>query len=374
MRLVVNLKLLPTKSQALALEQTLERANAACNDISATAWQKQVFGQYWLHKQVYYKVKADFSLTAQMVVRCIAKVADAYKMDRKSRRTFRPRGSIAYDDRILRYLTENRVSIWTVEGRQTIAYACGDRQRVLLAFRVGETDLVARDGAFYLNVVCEVDEPPLLEAADVLGVDLGIVNIAADSDGETYSGGQVNGLRKRHARLRSRLQSRGTKSAKRLLKKRSQKEGRFARDVNHCISKRLVAKAQRTKRAIALEDLQGIRSRMRVRRPQRRQQHSWAFHQLRSFVEYKARLVGGPVVLVDPRYTSQTCPVCNHVSRSNRVSQAFFSCTSCGLAGLADVVAAENIRVLGRALVNVPHVSPAPVGLGRDKPLTLVMG
>lgn len=360
MKLVVNLKLLPTKSQALALGQTLERANAACNDISTTAWQEGVFGQYWLHKQVYYRIKAKFSLTAQMVVRCIAKVADAYKLDRKSRRTFRPRGSIAYDDRILRYLTENRVSIWTVAGRQTIAYACGDRQRVLLAFRVGETDLVARDGAFYLNAVCEVDEPPLLEVTEVLGVDLGIVNIAADSDGETFSGGQVNGLRKRHARLRSRLQSKGTKPSRRLLKKRSQKESRFARDVNHCISKRLVAKAERTKRAIALEDLWGIRSRMRVRRPQRRQQHSWAFNQLRQFVQYKAGLAGVPLVLVDPSNTSRTCPRCGAIDRANRRTQAHFSCVSCGLAGPADTIAAENIRVLGRAAVNRPHVSLSP--------------
>jgi IS605 OrfB family transposase len=364
MKLVVNLKLLPTREQIGALRDTLERANAACNDISATAWKQGVFGQYWLHKQVYYRVKADFSLTAQMVVRCIAKVADAYKLDRKSQRTFRPHGSISYDDRILRYLTENRVSIWTVEGRQTIAYACGDRQRVLLAFRVGETDLVARDGAFYLNAVCEVDEPPPLEVDDVLGVDLGIVNIAADSDGETYSGGQVNGLRHRHARLRARLQSKGTKPARKLLKKRSRKESRFARDVNHCISKRLVAKAECTKRAIALEDLRGIRSRMKVRRPQRRQQHSWAFGQLRSFVDYKARLAGVPLVVVDPRNTSRRCPRCGHVSPANRRSQAIFSCTSCGFAGPADVVAAENIRVLGRAAVNRPHVSPTPVGVG----------
>ncbi|MDP3063198.1 MAG: transposase [Chloroflexota bacterium] len=366
MRLVVNLKLLPAAEQDRSLGQTLERANAACNAISATAWQERVFGQYRLHKLLYYSIKAEFGLTAQMVVRCIAKVADAYKMDRKAKRTFRPLGSIAYDDRILRFLKDDRVSIWTVSGRQTIAYTCGERQRALLPFRAGETDLVHRDGKFYLNVVCEVDEPPLLEATDVLGVDLGIVNIAADSDGATYSGGQVNGLRKRHAKLRARLQSRGTRSATRLLKKRSRKESRFARDVNHRISKRLVAKAQCTKRAIALENLQGIRSRIKVRRPQRRQQHSWAFFQLRSFVEYKARLAGVPIVLVDPHYTSQTCPGCGHVASANRKTQALFSCTSCGLAGPADVVAAENIRVLGRALVNAPYVPPAQ-GSGRDK-------
>ncbi|MER3402160.1 MAG: transposase, partial [Armatimonadota bacterium] len=139
----------------------------------------------------------------------------------------------------------------------------------------------------------------------------------ADSDGDAYSGGHLNGLRKRHAKLRARLQKKGTKSAKRLLKKRRRKEQRFARDVNHCISKKLVAKAKGSSRGIALEDLKGIRERISVKKAQRRVQHSWAFHQLRSFVEYKARLAGVPVVLVDPRNTSRTCPAYGHVAKAN---------------------------------------------------------
>lgn len=352
----MNLKLLPDSEQAAALTETLERANRACNAISALAWREQVFGQYKLHKLAYYQVRADCGLSAQMTVRAIAKVSDAYKLDRKTQRTFRLHGSISYDDRILRYL-DDRVSILTTQGRQTIAYVAGERQRELLASRNGETDLVYRDGHFYLNAVCDVEEPPVMEATDVLGVDLGIVNIAADSDGDTHAGGRVNGLRKRHAKLRARLQSLGSRSAKRLLRKRRRKESRFSRDVNHCISIRLVTKAKRTKRAIALEELKGIRSRIRVRRSQRRQQHSWSFHQLRTFVEYKARLAGVPVLVVDPRYTSQRCPACGSIARSNRRSQALFSCVSCGHAGPADTIAAENIRVLGRASVNMPDVA-----------------
>ena len=363
MKLVVNLKLLPSPYQHRALLQTLEAANAACNRVSQVAWETRTFGQYKLQKLIYFPIRQEFSLTAQAVVRCIAKVADAYKLDRKSERSFRPHGSIAYDDRILRYLKDDRVSIWTMKGRQPIPYACGPRQRELLAFRQGETDLVLRNQTFYLNVVVDVDEPPLLEAQDVLGCDLGIVNILADSDGETYSGGTVNGLRKRHAKLRARLQSRGTHSSRRLLQKRRRKESRFGRDVNHCISKQVVLKAQRTNRAVALEDLQGIRARVRVRKSQRRQHHSWSFNQLRSFIQYKARLSGVPVVLVDPAYTSQRCPECGAVDRANRASQAWFSCVSCAFAGPADTIAARNIRVLGRAVVNLPD-APALVGPG----------
>jgi putative transposase len=192
--------------------------------------------------------------------------------------------------------------------------------------------------------VCDVPDPTPREVADYLGVDLGIKNIATDSDGESFSGGHLNGLRKRHARLRARLQSKGTPSARRLSNRRRRKENRFARDVNHCIAKKLVVKAKGTNRGIALEDLKGIRSRITVRKPQRRTQHAWGFAQLRGFLEYKARLAGLPVVLVDPRYTSQRCLRCDHVSCSNRPSQAEFHCVQCGFSGHADAIAAENIR------------------------------
>lgn len=357
MKLVVNLKLLPTAEQHQALLATMERANAACNYASAIAWQQEVFSQFHLHKLVYAAIRAEFGVSAQITVRCIAKVADAYKLDRQAQREFRPHGSIAYDDRILSYKKGDVVSIWTLLGRQTIPYQCGERQRQLLAFRQGETDLVYRNGTFYLNAVVDVEEPPLLDAPDVLGIDLGIVNIAADSDGETYSGGQVNGLRKRHAKLRAKLQQKGTHSAKRLLKRRRRQEARFAANINHTIAKRVVLKAKDTNRACSLEDLQGIRSRVTVRKSQRRQHHSWAFFQLRSFIQYKARLAGVPVFLVNPRNTSRACPACGCVDKANRPNQATFSCVQCYFAGNADTVAARNIAVLGRAAVDRPDAA-----------------
>ncbi|MEW6750516.1 MAG: transposase [Candidatus Latescibacterota bacterium] len=133
-------------------------------------------------------------------------------------------------------------------------------------------------------------------------------------------------------------------------------EARFARDVNHQISKRLVAKAEGTARGIALEDLGGIRERLTVRRPQRRSQHAWTFRQPRAFVEYKARRVGLPVVLVDPRNTSRSCPRCGLADQANRPSQALFRCIQCGFSGHADTIAAENIR---RVAVNQPYAAVA---------------
>ena len=181
-----------------------------------------------------------------------------------------------------------------------------------------------------------------------------LVNIATDSDGEAYSGKHLNSVRHRHRRLRRKLQKKGTKGAKRRLKKLSGKERRFANDLNHRISKRIVAKAQRTGRGIALEDLQGIRERVRLRKPQRATLHSWAFHDLGQKLRYKAERAGVPLVFVDPRNTSRQCPACGHTERANRPTQAIFKCVACGCSGPADYFAAVNIG--RRAAVIQPNV------------------
>jgi IS605 OrfB family transposase len=263
------------------------------------------------------------------------------------------------------------VSIWTVAGRHEIPFVCSPHHRAMLASQQGESDLVYRDGAWFLYATVNVVEEPEVEVVDVLGVDLGIVNIATDSDGTIYSGAAVTGLRHRHRRLRQRLQQKGTRSARRLLKLRRRREQRFAANVNHTLSKRLVAEAQGTARGIALEALGGIRERVSVSRSQRATLHSWAFDQLRQFIAYKAKLAGVPVVYVDPHNTSRTCPACGLVDKRNRPSQAVFRCIGCAFAGHADTIAAQNIRVRGRGVVMRPHAGErghgieAPSGKGR---------
>src|SRR5690606_35674498 len=142
-------------------------------------------------------------------------------------------------------------------------------------------------------------------------------------------------------------QSKGTKSAKRKLRRVSGREARFRTDTNHRISKYLVEKAKGTGCAIALEDLSGINQRTVVRKPQRAERLSWAFYQLRSFITYKAALAGVPVILVDPRHTSQRCNKCGHTEKANRKNQAEFECKSCGHTDHADCNGAKNIRDKG---------------------------
>jgi IS605 OrfB family transposase len=160
-------------------------------------------------------------------------------------------------------------------------------------------------------------------------------------------------VRHRYRRLRCKLQKKGTKSAKGLLKKRAGKEKRFANDVNHCVSKAIVKKAKRTSRGIALEDLTDIRKRVRIRKPQRTQLHSWSFADLGSKIAYKAEMYGVPVVYVDPRNTNRQCSCCGHIDKGNRKTQDKFLCIACGFSAHADVNAAVNIG--RRGSVNAPY-------------------
>ncbi len=339
----------------------MERFNAACDYISQIAFTERKFGQVGLHKLCYYAVREQFGLSSQMAVRAIGKVVEAYKLDKKTERTFKPLGAIAYDQRNLAWRGLEAVSLSVLEGRETISVILGGYQATRLNRVRGQADLLHTGNKFYLCVVVEMPNDPELDVTEYLGVDLGIVQIASDSDGHSYSGKQVNALRKRHAELRSKLQSIGTKSAKRLLKKRSLREQRFAKQENHRIAKELVTRAKDTKRGIALEDLSGIRMRITVRKAQRRVHHSWAFNQLKTFVEYKAAIAGVPVKLVDPRNTSRTCSKCGHCSKDNRKSQSEFKCLACGFVANADLNAAKNIS---RAAVNQPNISR--VGVEHD--------
>lgn len=356
----IALTLHPDAGQAAFLERLMRQFNLACDYISAVAWREREWNKVRLQRLVYGDVRERFGLLAQHTIRAIAVVAHSYKTDKSHQHTFRSDAAVVLDTPRLYRLRATLASIATLDGRVEIPLAIGGKQREQLAsaVKLAEADLIRDEkGRWRLLVCAHYADPPVQEPTDVLGVDLGIVNIATGSDGTIYSGDHLNGLRHRHRRLRKRLQARGTRSAKRLLKIRRRREARFARDVNHRISKQIVAVAARTERGIALENLTHIRDRVTARKPQRATLSSWAFAQLRSFIAYKAAMAGVCVVLVDPRNSSRTCPACGFVAKANRPSQSRFSCKSCGFSGLADCIAATVLRERGRAAVMLPNVS-----------------
>ena len=347
MKQTMLLKLAPTPEQHRALLDTMHAFNQAANYVAGVAFAEKTANKFELQKLVYADLRRTYKLAAQLAIRCISKASEAYKRDKSIQPTFRPEGAIVYDQRVMSFKGLLTVSLLTLSGRVLVPFRVGGYQASRMDSIKGQADLIYQKGTWYLAVTLDVPTPTPDEAVDTLGVDLGIVNLATDSEGESFSGEAVERNRKRHHALRQRLQKRGTKSAKRHLKKLSGKEARFRRNTNHVISKRIVHKAKANGQGIAIEELRHIRSRTErtVRHSQRSRHSSWSFGQLRSFLSYKAALAGVPLRLVDPRTTSRTCHACGHCAKANRKSQACFCCVQCGHTDNADRNAALNISV-----------------------------
>ena len=369
---VVQVKLLPDPSQTNALAETVAVCNEQANRVSAVARERGIYRNYDLRKVTYADV-TEAGLGSQIAQSTIKKVADAYATLRANLKAgnygkpgskrrakvetqpvvFRPDASVAFDDRCLSWNHDAQtVSIWTTHGRVKDIRFVGspDQLKLLAEHRKGESDLVYRDGTWYLVACVRIDAEPVNEnPTGWLGGDMGIVTILHTSDGADWSGGAITARRVKNQRIRTTCQQKGTKSAKRRLKARRRKESRFVRDVNHQISKQVVETAKRTGTGIALEDLTGIRSRVRHRKPQRSTLNSWAFRQLGDFIAYKAEQAGVPLMWVNPAYTSQTCSECGHRDRGNRPNQATFACRRCGILLNADHNAARNIAAKGQA-------------------------
>lgn len=358
MQIVAKVKLRASPAQSQSLVDTLRRCNQAATWLALQTAALGVRRQFDIQKLFYQELRGRFGLTAQLAIRVIAKVADAFK--NADVPVFRELGSVECDKQVYSIRSGNIVSIQTLGGRIQLPYVAGGPHFDRLNAERGAAKLVLRKGRWYLHIACEVDECTPIQPTGALGVDLGIVNIATDSDGDRYTGAGVESVRVRILNLRSDLQSCGSKRAKRTLKRLAGRESRFRSNTNHTLSKRLVVKAKDTGRTIVLEDLKGIRDRVTVRKSQRARHSGWSFFQLREFVAYKAKIAGVPVILVDPRNTSRTCTECGYCDKANRRSQSEFVCKSCGFADHADVVGARNVA--RKAAVHQPIVGVVDAG------------
>ncbi|MEV1242296.1 transposase [Nonomuraea sp. NPDC049750] len=382
---IVQLRLTPTPAQTDALAVAVQVCNQAATLVSRLAWQHRVFALVELRRLAYYEVRGQVAgLGAQAAVRAIARVAGAYANRRASKKRahiFRPHGAIPYDVRLMSFNRDARtVSLWTPTGRVTIPYTGRPEDlKAIDTLPLGEADLIYRRGVWLLQVAVTLPKPVVREPVHgFVGVDQGVANLAVTSDwvvlpgpalpgpalpGPVGGNGHVRTLRERRHRQRRRLQAKGTSAARRVLRRLSGREHRMMTDLNHQISTFVVREAERTGRGVALEDLQGIRGRVRAHRFQRRTLHGWAFAQQIAFTRYKAARAGIAFVLVDPAYTSQACPECGCVSRANRPARGRFVCKRCGLAGHADHIAARNIATRGAAgwaVINQPHATGLP--------------
>lgn len=368
-KLTVQIKLLPDAGQSVLLRETVERFNEAATWLASISFDRKLTNKFALQKIAYAELRERFGLPADTAIRCIAQVCECYKRDKTKLPKFRKHAAVPFSmGKNISFKGPDRVSISTLQGRVVVPFIMGKYQAERFGFAKGQCDLVLRkDGKWLLLVTVEVPDGTRTPTTDFIGVDMGIANIASTSDGERISGEKIEAVRVKHFRacrsmgrkMHHSRKRRTRKNARRAMKRLGSKEARFRRDVNHVISKRLVALAKDTARGIALEDLKGIRDRIRFRKRQRARMGGWSFFQLRQFVAYKGQLHGVSVVTVDPRNTSRTCAECGHCEKANRKSQSDFLCVVCGHRDHADLNAARNIRA--RARVNALQVSePQP--------------
>jgi putative transposase len=377
--LTVSCKLKASQSQAAKLDATMDAFVQALNWVNQNTPEK-VVNAVKLQSLCYYQIRARFGLSSNLAQQVCRRLAGARKVAQQKNRPVKAfkRGFATYDARIFSFREKDwTVSLTTVEGRERFELAIGRYQRERLAgSNPKSATLVKRkDGSYSIQICVEAEPSPPQRTGRVLGVDLGRTDIAHTSDGDNWNGQQLNRVRDHYSRLRAVLQrkaSKGTRSSRRrcreLLQRLSGKERRFQSRqrcvaktwVNHRISKAIVSRAKATNSALALEDLTGIRERVNQQprsKTERRRANSWAFYQLRQFLEYKARVAGVSLVLVPPAYTSQTCHKCLHVhpdpAQSYRSGKKF-KCGHCGWEGDADLNGANVIALLG-AVVNQPR-------------------
>jgi IS605 OrfB family transposase len=364
-RRTVVCKINLTPIAANALKDTVEKYALACDAILAVAVREKTSNKVKLQHLVYHEIRNRFNLSANLTVRAIARVAWAIKAAKRKGRVvkkFKPT-SIDYDERIFAYReNEGTVSLSTTRGRIHVPLILGQYQRdALRGKKPTAATLVYRDREWYIHIVVEDEPGQRSNPICAIGVDRGVYNIAVTSEGTFYSGRKAMHIREKFASRRKALQSLGTKGAKRALKRLSGRESRYIRDLNHRISKSIVAEAVRKNAVIKLEDLTGIRDRLkRFSRAWNRKVNAWAFRELETMIRYKAERAGIEVVSVPAKDSSRECSKCGVVGENFR-SGAHFRCASCGYRLAADLNAARTISgrqaCPERAAVNRPMVA-----------------
>jgi IS605 OrfB family transposase len=215
---------------------------------------------------------------------------------------------------------------------------------------------------FKANLIFDAPTPEALGDRSV-GVDRGLYNIVSLSDGFRYASNGIRKVKREVLFLKKQLQTKGTRSAIRKLKKLSGYEKRFSLNENHKISKQLVSMPYDV---FVLEDLKGILKQKSKGKVLNKWLSNWSFWQLEQLLVYKAEAIGKKIVKVDARYTSQKCSNCSQIEKKNR-KRSRYECDRCGYREHADVNAANNIRnnlicaavkpKAQQALVNVPNVA-----------------
>ncbi len=377
----ITVQLKPTPEQAKILKATLEQHTACFNAVSQEGFSTACSNGVELHKRTYYPLRVQYpDLPAQLVCAARVKATEAVKSAltwkvkkeqaypkkvAKAKKlglpipVFKPircpnskMACIRYDQRSYWVKWETMTcSLATVNGRIELPFTVPAHLVQYVGYKACSADLCYRKGRYTLHIVVSIPVPAIPPSTTVVGVDLGLNRPAVTSARQFLGEKRWKEQERRTFRLKRKLQAKGTRSAKRHLKKLSGKQFRRRRDHDHVLSKRIVQRAIPGS-TLVLENLKSIRETSKMgrgkkdskKRENKRRLHSWSFAQLYFFLEYKAQARGIHVVKIDPRHTSQTCSKCGYQARNNRRSQSVFLCRSCGYQLNADLNASINIR------------------------------
>jgi putative transposase len=367
MQRTIRLRLKPDSTAAQAFEKTVKAYTDSFNAVCKLGWEAGLLtNSNTLHKLTYYDQKAQTGLPSQLICAARVKASEALKSVKarlkEGRKASCPKSkwcAIRYDARSYTVWFEQAfLTIATLDGRMKLPFKLPEHYEEYIqeGWKSCSADLCRdKKKRWWLHIVMEAEAPELTPSEQWVGVDLGIINPATDSRGNFYGEPRWKTIEQKTFQHRRRLQRKGTKSAKRHLKKMSGRQQRFRRDCDHVLSRRLVDSVG-SGATLVFEDLTNIRGKAKGSRQFRRRLHSWSFAQLQAFVSYKAEKLGIHVGFTNPRYTSQKCSECKHIERANRISQAEFKCKGCGFACSAEINAAANIRDDYWAVVNQPIV------------------
>ena len=370
--LVVHLK--PTPKQVDILQRTLQEHTACFNEVAHLGFETGCRNGVQLHQETYYPLRAQYpDLPAQLVCAARVKATEAVK----SALTWKQKHAARYPKLVAKAIKRGKeppkfkpvrapvaqsapirydarsywvkwntltCSLASVAGRQEMGFTVPKHARQYIGWTVCSADLCASHGRYFLHIVVSQPAPIVAPSEEVIGVDLGLNHPAVTSQRDFLGDPHWKEQERRLFRLRRKLQAKGTKSAKRHLRKLSGKLLRQRKDHDHVLSRRLMQHANPGS-TIVLENLSNIRERVTHKKGEgQRRMHSWSFAQFWSFTTYKAIARGIAVVKVDPRHTSQTCSQCGYQARNNRRSQSLFLCRACGYCLNADLNASYNIR------------------------------
>src|SRR5262244_3566160 len=355
--LSIKAKLVLAANAAQELKSTMEEFNRACNTLSELAFERDLHRKYDIHHQGYRLIREETSLPSQRVINAIAKVSAVYTRDSNKWHQFKPHSSLRYDVKSMTLRPDCQTVSLAVcpKGRITGRLQMSARMRnQLQQGELGCAELVYRKGNFYLHISITIPEPEVKQPQGSLGVDLGFNRVAVTSDRKFHTAKNIRHKKACYKRTRRSLQANGGKSAKRALARVSGRERRFVADTNHCVSKQIVADAKANNQRIVLEDLNGIRETSKAKCV-----HEWSFAELQQMIRYKAAKAGVEVVIVSPRYTSQTCSRCLHLGV--RPSQSNFQCRDCGyqinadLNGEKSIAKRHDLVTMGRYFCEYPR-------------------